>query len=78
MPTWLEIVIGIVAAVLVCWLLLVAVMWTAKPSGPLLKEALRLLPDLLRLLRSQPTRPCPAGCESGSAYSWSTWPSPST
>ena len=51
MPTWLEIVIGIVAAILVCWLLLIAVMWTAKPSGPLLKEALRLLPDLLRLLR---------------------------
>jgi uncharacterized membrane protein YkvA (DUF1232 family) len=51
MPTWLEIVIGIGAAILLCWLLLVAVMWRAKPSGPLLKEALRLLPDLVRLLR---------------------------
>jgi uncharacterized membrane protein YkvA (DUF1232 family) len=51
MPTWLDIVIGIVAVVLVCWLLLVAVMLMSKPSGPLLKEALRLLPDLLRLLR---------------------------
>jgi uncharacterized membrane protein YkvA (DUF1232 family) len=50
-PTWLEIVIGIVAAILVCWLLLVVVMWRAKPSGPVLKEALRLLPDLVRLLR---------------------------
>ncbi|MGW5361907.1 YkvA family protein [Actinopolymorpha pittospori] len=51
MPTWLEIVIGIVVAMLVCWLLLVTVLWTVKPSGHLLKEALRLLPDLVRLLR---------------------------
>ena len=48
---WLEIVIGVAAALLLCWLLLVAVLWIAKPSGPLLKEALRLLPDLIRLLK---------------------------
>ncbi|MBM7785043.1 YkvA family protein [Tenggerimyces flavus] len=51
MPTWLGIIVGIVAGVLLCWLVLVAVMWVAKPSGPMLTEALRLLPDLLRLLK---------------------------
>jgi uncharacterized membrane protein YkvA (DUF1232 family) len=50
-PLWLEILLGIVAALVGCWLLLVAVLWISKPSGSLLKEALRLLPDLLRLLR---------------------------
>ncbi len=51
MPLWLEILLGVVAALVGCWLLLVAVLWISKPSGSLLKEALRLLPDLLRLLR---------------------------
>ena len=32
------------------WLALIAVLVTARPRGGLLREALRLLPDLLRLL----------------------------
>ncbi|MBM7786542.1 hypothetical protein [Tenggerimyces flavus] len=40
----------------------------ARQKGPLLKEALRILPDLLRLLRRLAAdRACPAECGSGSA-----------
>jgi uncharacterized membrane protein YkvA (DUF1232 family) len=42
---------GIAAALLAAWLVLVVALLAARPRGPLLGEALRLLPDLLRLLR---------------------------
>ncbi|HEY8454985.1 MAG TPA: DUF1232 domain-containing protein [Actinopolymorphaceae bacterium] len=48
---WWEILVGVMAAVLVAWLLLVLALALNRPKGPLLGEALRLLPDLLRLLR---------------------------
>lgn len=51
MPWWLDVVVGLVAAPLVAWLALVAVLLAARPRGPVLTEALRLLPDLVRLLR---------------------------
>ena len=35
----------------VAWVVLVVLLVLARPSGPLLKEALRILPDTLRLLR---------------------------
>lgn len=51
---WVEAVLGAVAGVLVVWLLLVGLLLlvarrTADP--PTLREALRLLPDVLRLVR---------------------------
>lgn len=48
---WLDILIGVVVALLVSWLLLVVALAVKRPRGGLLKESLRLLPDLLRLLR---------------------------
>ena len=51
MPWWLDVVVGLVAALLLAWLALVAVLLAARPRGPVLTEALRLLPDLVRLLR---------------------------
>jgi uncharacterized membrane protein YkvA (DUF1232 family) len=39
------------AALLLIWAVLVVALAAAGPRGPLLREALRLLPDLLRLLR---------------------------
>ncbi|SNS59243.1 Uncharacterized membrane protein YkvA, DUF1232 family [Asanoa hainanensis] len=42
---------GIAVAVVATWLVLVAALALGRPRGGLLKEALRLLPDLLRLLR---------------------------
>jgi uncharacterized membrane protein YkvA (DUF1232 family) len=43
--------IGIAAALVLAWAALVVALLVAKPKGALLSEALRLLPDLLRLLR---------------------------
>ena len=48
---WWEILVGVVVAVLAAWLLLILTLALNRPKGPLLGEALRLLPDLLRLLR---------------------------
>ena len=47
---WWDILIGIVAGVLLAWLALIAALVIVRPRGGLLREALRLLPDLLRLL----------------------------
>jgi uncharacterized membrane protein YkvA (DUF1232 family) len=43
--------IGIGTALLVAWGVLVVFLILARPSGSLVKEAMRLLPDTLRLLR---------------------------
>jgi uncharacterized membrane protein YkvA (DUF1232 family) len=46
-----RLLIGVGAALLLAWLALLIALALAGPKGGLLKEALRLLPDLLRLLR---------------------------
>ncbi|WP_326835156.1 DUF1232 domain-containing protein [Amycolatopsis rhabdoformis] len=48
---WWDLLIGIGGAVVLAWLALVVVLIIARPRGSLLREALRVLPDLLRLLR---------------------------
>jgi len=48
---WWDLLIGVTAALLFAWLALVAVLLIARPHGGLLQEALRLLPDVLRLAR---------------------------
>jgi uncharacterized membrane protein YkvA (DUF1232 family) len=48
---WWDLVIGIAAALVLAWVALVVVLVTIRPRGGLLREAARLLPDLLRLLR---------------------------
>jgi uncharacterized membrane protein YkvA (DUF1232 family) len=58
---WLDVIISVTAALLLSWLALILALAIRRPKGSLLKEALRLLPDLLRLLkrlttdRTQPT-----------------------
>jgi uncharacterized membrane protein YkvA (DUF1232 family) len=47
----LRMLVGIGAALLLAWVALLVAMVVARPKGQLLTEALRLLPDLLRLLR---------------------------
>lgn len=57
---WVDLLIGISAALLLAWLALVIVLAIACPRGGLLREAARLLPDLLRLVRrlaADPTLP---------------------
>jgi hypothetical protein len=48
---WWEVAIGAGVALLASWLALVVALALVRPKGALLGEALRLLPDLVRLLR---------------------------
>jgi uncharacterized membrane protein YkvA (DUF1232 family) len=48
---WWDLLIGVTAALLLAWLALVVVLFIARPRGGLLREALRVLPDVLRLVR---------------------------
>jgi uncharacterized membrane protein YkvA (DUF1232 family) len=48
---WWNILIGIAVAVAASWLALLVGLLIVRPKGALLKEAMRILPDLLRLLR---------------------------
>lgn len=58
---WLEILTALIAAVLLSWLAIVAALVVIRPKGNLLRESLRILPDLIRLLKNlttDPTLPC--------------------
>ena len=46
--SWRDTLIGLGLAVLLAWLLLVAALLIARPKGNVLREALRILPDLIR------------------------------
>ncbi|QYC41945.1 hypothetical protein Nocox_21705 [Nonomuraea coxensis DSM 45129] len=55
-----DLLIGVTAALLVAWLALIGTLAILRPHGTLLREALRLLPDVLRLVRrlaADPTLP---------------------
>jgi hypothetical protein len=59
---WLDVIISVTAALLLSWLALIVALAIRRPKGSLLREALRLLPDLLRLLKRLTTdRKLPAG-----------------
>ena len=49
--SWWDLLVGVAAALAVTWLALVVTLAIARPRGGLLREALRLLPDVLRLVR---------------------------
>lgn len=51
MPGWVWTILGVVGGLLLLWLALVAVLWVTKPDAVRLRELVRLLPDVLRLLR---------------------------
>ena len=48
---WLDALLAAAGGLAVCWLLLIVVLALNRPRGPLLQDAIRLLPDLLRLIR---------------------------
>ena len=50
MNTWLSIALAAAGGLLLAWLLVIAALLTVRPRGSLLTEAVRLLPDLLRLI----------------------------
>jgi uncharacterized membrane protein YkvA (DUF1232 family) len=47
---WREVLIGLGIALVTCWLLLLLGLLLVRPRGGLIKEALRVLPDLVRLV----------------------------
>jgi uncharacterized membrane protein YkvA (DUF1232 family) len=49
--TWWDLAIGIASALLLAWVALVIALAIVRPRGGLLREALRILPDALRLVR---------------------------
>jgi len=51
MGGWWQTLLGVAAGLLVLWLVLLLVLWWSRPDGTRLRDALRLLPDVLRLLR---------------------------
>jgi uncharacterized membrane protein YkvA (DUF1232 family) len=48
---WVDLAIGLAAALVLAWLALVIALVVVRPRGGLLREALRILPDALRLIR---------------------------
>lgn len=49
---WWEVLVGIAVALVASWFVLLVGLILVRPQGSLLQEALRILPDLLRLLRN--------------------------
>jgi uncharacterized membrane protein YkvA (DUF1232 family) len=48
---WLQVGGAVLGGLLLAWLLLVLLLWRARPDQPGAREALRLLPDVVRLVR---------------------------
>ena len=51
MPGWAWTLVGALGGLLLCWLVLMAVLWATRPDEMRARELLRLLPDVLRLVR---------------------------
>lgn len=54
MTNWWEVVLGLVGGLVVLWLALVLVLWIEQrrhPGGASIRDLLRLVPDVARLLR---------------------------
>jgi uncharacterized membrane protein YkvA (DUF1232 family) len=54
---WWTIALGVVGGLALIWGVLAAVLWFTKPGGHDVKQALRLLPDLIRLVRGLASDP---------------------
>ncbi|MFK4084568.1 YkvA family protein [Kribbella sp. NPDC020789] len=48
---WWSVVAGAVGGVVLLWVALIVALWFARPDELRIRDALRLLPDLVRLLR---------------------------
>ncbi|MFF0454332.1 YkvA family protein [Nocardia africana] len=48
---WWDLLIAVAAALIVCWGALITALIIVRPRGNLLREATRILPDTLRLIR---------------------------
>ena len=54
---WRDLLIGLGAALVITWLALVVALLLIRPKGNVLRESLRILPDLIRLLKDLATDP---------------------
>lgn len=57
---WWLIAVSVIGGVVLIWAALIAALWLAKPDDVGVRDAMRLLPDVLRLLKrlaSDPTMP---------------------
>ena len=50
MPGWAWTLVGVLGGLLLCWLVLMAVLFVTRPDEMRARELLRLLPDVLRLV----------------------------
>jgi uncharacterized membrane protein YkvA (DUF1232 family) len=65
---WLELVLSVGAGLLLLWGVLLLLLWRARPPDLTVREAVRLLPDLVRLVRRLATdRSLPRGVR------WRLW-----
>ncbi|WP_315093708.1 DUF1232 domain-containing protein [uncultured Cellulomonas sp.] len=51
MPDWAWTIVGVAGGLLLLWLALVAALWLTRPDEVRLRDLVRLLPDVVRLLR---------------------------
>src|SRR3954454_8282422 len=59
---WWEVLLGVACGLLLVWLLLLLLLWRARPEDTRLRDAVRLLPDVVRLgARLAPGRELPRG-----------------
>lgn len=57
---WWPVLLGVAGGLVLLWLVLLVVLWRAAPDQPRLRDILRLLPDVIRLVRrlaGDPTLP---------------------
>jgi hypothetical protein len=60
---WSDLAIGLASALLLAWVSFVFALAFLRPRGGLLREAVRILPDTLRLIRRlAAATPCRAAC----------------
>lgn len=51
MSSWWQIPVGVLGGLVLLWLALMVTLWLSKPDELRIRDALRLLPDVLRLLK---------------------------
>jgi uncharacterized membrane protein YkvA (DUF1232 family) len=51
MTLWWQVITGVLAGLLLLWIVLLVTLWVSKPDELHLRDAMRLLPDVLRLLK---------------------------
>jgi len=49
--SWWELLVGVLVALVLAWIALIVALALARPRGGLMTQALRILPDVLRLVR---------------------------